>query len=468
MKTAAESEGLRALPSVDEVLGWSAVKALEDRYPRWALVDCVRGVLEQKRQALLQGEKLEGLDETSLSREMLEAVGARFSSSLTRVINASGVLLHTNLGRALLAARAMEKLREVALHYCNLEYDLRQDRRGDRQMHLQASLHALTGAEAALVVNNNAAALLLILNTLAEGKEVIVSRGELVEIGGSFRLPEIMKKGGATLVEVGTTNKTYLSDYEQAIGPQTALLLKVHTSNFRISGFTASCPVGELASLGRRYRIPMVEDLGSGAMVDLSLYGLPKEPLARESLKDGADLVCFSGDKLLGGPQAGLILGRRDLTQRLAKNPLARAMRLDKLSLACLEATLSVYLEGKDVEREIPVLSALTAPAEAIQGRAKRLVELMGGAARQAFRPQIEEGEAEVGGGSLPGTSIPTRWVTLDPSSLSVQSLEEKLRSGHPAILTRIKRGRLVLDLLAVSEEELELIAARLAHLARG
>jgi len=467
VKTATKSEGPRALPSVDEVLGFSAVKDLEGTYPRWAVVDSVRGVLEQRRQAILQGQESEDLGEGSLSQKVVEAVSARFASSLTRVINATGVVLHTNLGRALMPMRALERVREVALHYCNLEYDLKKDRRGDRQIHLQPLLHDLTGAEASLVVNNNAAALLLILNTLAEGKEVIVSRGELVEIGGSFRLPEIMKKGGATLVEVGTTNKTYLSDYEQAIGGETALLLKVHTSNFRLLGFTASCSVGELVPLGRRHRIPVVEDLGSGAMVDLSLYGLPKEPLVKESLKEGADLVCFSGDKLLGGPQAGLILGREDLIQRLAKNPLARAMRLDKLSLACLEVTLRIYREGKDVEKEIPVLSALTAPMEAIRRRAERLVELMGAKAREAFRPQIEEGEAEVGGGCLPAASIPTRWVTLSPSFLSVQSLEEALRTGNPPILARMQKGRLVLDMLAVTEEELELMGARLAHLAK-
>lgn len=468
VRTASSSKGLRSLPSVDEVLGFPVVKDLEGNYPRWAVVDCVRGVLDQKRQAILQGQEVEGLDERSLSREVVEAVGARFASSLTRVINATGVLLHTNLGRSLLPLRAVERVREVALHYCNLEYDLKKDSRGDRQIHLQSLLYDLTGAEAALVVNNNAAALLLIINTLAEGRQVIVSRGELVEIGGSFRLPEIMKKGGATLVEVGTTNKTHLSDYEGAICPETAFLLKVHPSNFRIFGFTASCSVGEVVQLGRRHRIPVVEDLGSGALVDLSLYGLPKEPLARESLKEGADLVCFSGDKLLGGPQAGLILGREDLIRRLAKNPLARAMRLDKLSLACLEATLRIYLEGKEVEKQVPVLSVLTTPAETVNRRAERLVELMGTKAQEAFRPQIEEGEAEVGGGSLPGASIPTRWVTLKPSLLSVQSLEEELRNGSPPILARIKKGHLVLDMLTIAEEELELIGARLAHLARG
>jgi L-seryl-tRNA(Ser) seleniumtransferase len=431
------------------------------------VVEGVRGVLEEKRQAILKGQESGALDEKSLSQEVVEAVDARLAGSLARVINATGVILHTNLGRALLAPRALERVQQVGLHYSNLEYDLRKDARGDRQIHLYPLLHDLTGAEASLVVNNNAAALFLILNTLAEGKEVIVSRGELVEIGGSFRLPEIMKKGGATLAEVGTTNKTYLSDYEEAIGPQTALLLKVHTSNFRILGFTAACPVRELAELGRRYQIPVVEDLGSGAMVDLSLYGLPKEPLAKESLKEGADLVCFSGDKLLGGPQAGLILGRADLIRRLAKNPLTRAMRLDKLSLACLEATLRIYREGKEVEKEIPVLSALTAPVEAIIRRAQRLMELMGSEARESFHPQIEEGEAEVGGGSLPGTSIPTRWVVLQPSSLSVQSLEEGLRAGDPPILARIKRGKLVLDMLTVAEEELDLVGVRLAELAK-
>jgi len=463
---AVKQELLRSLPSVDEALGFAALRDLQSAYPRSLLVECVRGVLEQKRQEILEGGRSEAPEEELLSQEIYEAFHRRLFTTLHRVINATGVVLHTNLGRALLSPRAMERVREVAQNYCNLEYDLKRDMRGDRQMHLSSLLHDLTGAEASLVVNNNAAALLLILNTLAEGKEVIVSRGELVEIGGSFRLPEVMRKGGASLVEVGTTNKTYLFDYEAAISPQTALLLKVHPSNFRLLGFTAACSVEELAELGRRFGIPVAEDLGSGAMVDLSGYGLPREPLAKESLREGADLVCFSGDKLLGGPQAGLILGRKDLVQRLARTPLARALRLDKLSLACLEATLRIYLEGKEVQKEIPVLSVLTTPIELIQERAQRFIEGMGLKARGAFDPEIQEGQAEAGGGSLPGVSIPTRWVILRPRLVSAQSLEEELRGGDPPILARIRKGSLLLDMLTVREEELGMIGARLCDLA--
>ena len=459
---------LRTLPSVDEVLGYEAVKELAEVYPRWALVDSVRVVLEGKRQEILQGREMEAFDKPLLSQKVAEALHGRFAPTLRRVINATGVVLHTNLGRSLLATRAMEKAQEVATHFSNLEFDLRGGLRGDRQIHLQPLLHDLTGAEASLVVNNNAAALFLIINTLAEGKEAIVSRGELVEIGGSFRLPEIMKKGGAVLREVGTTNKTYLSDYEEAIGSQTALLLKVHTSNFRLSGFTTACCLRELVQVGRRYQIPVVEDLGSGAMMDLSRWGLPKEPLAKESLKEGADLVCFSGDKLLGGPQAGLILGREILIKRLKKNPLARAMRIDKLSLACLEATLRIYLKGGDAWKEIPVFSFLTAPIELLAGRAQRLIELMGPAAREAFVPQMEEGQAEAGGGSLPGTLIPTRYVTLRPRSVAVQSMEEKLRWGDPPILVRIQKGNLILDMLTVQDDELEPIGKVLGGLANS
>ena len=468
MMEAVRQELLRSLPSVDEVLGFAALRDLPGKYPRSLLVECVRGVLEQKRLQILGGERSEVPGEELLSREIHEAFHRRLFTTLRRVINATGVVLHTNLGRAPLSSRAMERVREAAQNYCNLEYDLERDMRGDRQMHLSSLLQDLTGAEASLVVNNNAAALLLILNTLAEGKEVIVSRGELVEIGGSFRLPEIMRKGGATLVEVGTTNKTYLFDYEGAISSQTALLLKVHPSNFRLLGFTAACSVEELAQLGRRYGIPVVEDLGSGAMVDLSGYGFPKEPLARESLREGADLVCFSGDKLLGGPQAGLILGQKDLVQRLAKNPLTRALRLDKLSLACLEATLRIYLEGQAVQEKIPVLSVLTTPIEGIQERAHRLIEGMGPQARGAFDPEIQEGKAEAGGGSLPGVFIPTRWVILRPRFLSAQSLEKELRGGDPPILARIKKGSLLLDMLTVREEELGMIGSRLSDLAKG
>ncbi len=459
---------LRALPSVDEVLGYEAVKELVEVYPRWAVADSVRAVLEGKRQEILQEKEMEALDEPLLSQKVSQALHDRFAPTLRRVINATGVVLHTNLGRSLLATRAMERAHEVATHFSNLEYDLRGGLRSDRQIHLQPLLRDLTGAEASLVVNNNAAGLFLIINTLSEGKETIVSRGELVEIGGSFRLPEIMKKGGAVLREVGTTNKTYLSDYEEAIGPQTALLLKVHTSNFRLSGFTAACCLRELVQLGRRYQLPVAEDLGSGAMVDLSRWGLPREPLAGESLKEGADLVCFSGDKLLGGPQAGLILGKEVLIRRLKKNPLARAMRIDKLSLACLEATLRIYREGGEAWQEIPVLSFLSAPLELLAGRAQRLIDLMGPAARDAFLPQVEEGEAEAGGGSLPGTLIPTRYVALRPRSIAVQAMEEKLRGADPPILVRIQKGNLILDMLTVREGEVEQIGTVLAGLANS
>jgi L-seryl-tRNA(Ser) seleniumtransferase len=458
---------LRALPSVGQVLGSEALRGLEGAYPRWLLVDCVRSVLERRRQKILQSTEPEALDLPSLSREVSEALQTRFAPSLRRVINATGVVLHTNLGRSLLASRAVESLQEITRHYSNLEYDLKGGLRGDRQIHLQPVLHDLTGTEASLVVNNNAAALFLIINTLAEGREAIVSRGELLEIGGSFRLPEIMKKGGAELREVGTTNKTYLSDYEEAISSRTGLLLKVHTSNFRLTGFTAACPLGELVELGRRHQIPVVEDLGSGAMVDLSRWGLPKEPLARESLREGVDLVCFSGDKLLGGSQAGLILGKEILVKRLKKNPLARAMRIDKLSLACLEATLRIYLEGERVREEIPVLSILTTRPETLVRRGQTLIELMGPMARKAFDPRIEEGEAEVGGGSLPGTVISTRCVTLRSSTISSQSMEEKLRKADPPILARIQKGTVILDMLTVRDEELEQVGIALAELAR-
>jgi len=451
---------------VDEVLGSPLLQDLLADYPRQAIIDEIRGVLEEKRQALLQGKQAEGLEEDSLSREVSARLKRRFAPSLKRVINATGVVLHTNLGRALLPPMVVERIQEIALHYSNLEYDLHQDARGDRQMHLRSLLQELTGAESSLVVNNNAAALFLILNTLAEGKEVIVSRGELIEIGGSFRLPEIMKKGGARLVEVGTTNKTYLSDYEQAIGPQTGLLLKIHTSNYRFLGFTATCSVEELVQLGKRYQLPVVEDLGSGALADLPLYRLAQEPSPKESLRAGADLVCFSGDKLLGGPQSGVILGRGDLIQKIAKNPLARTMRLDKLSLAALEATLRIYRQERGAREQIPVLAMLSTPVEVVAQRARRLIELMGAQAASAFRPQIERGTAEAGGGSLPGISLPTYWVRMKPVSISVQSLESKLREGNPPILARIKKESLILDLLTVGEEELELIANRLCELA--
>jgi L-seryl-tRNA(Ser) seleniumtransferase len=454
---------LRQLPSVDELLQESSLKELAAVLPRWAIVDAVREVLERQRQTLASSaagaDRVDPPPRATLVSEVLHRARRHDRPSLRRVINASGVIVHTNLGRAPLADAAVERIVEVARGYSNLEYDLDRGDRGSRQAHVEWLLCRLTGAEAALAVNNNAAAVLLVANTLADGREVVVSRGELVEIGDSFRIPDVIRRAGAILREVGTTNRTYLRDYEAALGAATAALLKVHTSNFRILGFAADVPVTELAALARQRGVPLVEDLGSGALLDLSRVGLRKEPLPAESVRGGADLVTFSGDKLLGGPQAGVIVGKRTLVEHLRRNPLARAVRIDKLTLAALEATLRLYLDDTRPWSAIPALRALAMPIEEVDRRAERLCERIIGLAGDRVEVSVEDGVTEVGGGALPLEALPTRVVAVQAAHLTAQRLEERLRHGDPAVIARIKERRLLLDLRTVTEEELEEIA---------
>ncbi len=371
--------------------------------------------------------------------------------SLRRVINATGVVLHTNLGRAPLAAAAREAAARVAAGYGNLEYDLQAGERGSRYDHCAELLRELTGAEAALVVNNNAAAVVLALNTLAEGRDAIVSRGELVEIGGSFRVPEVMAKSGARMREVGSTNKTHREDYEAAISADTGAILKVHRSNFRIVGFTAEVSLAELATLGRTHGVPVVNDLGSGLLLDLESIGLPHEPTASDALRDGADVVTMSGDKLLGGPQAGIILGRAEWIARMRKNPLCRAFRVDKLTLAALEATLALYRDPELAIREVPVLRMLALGAEELEQRARLWVDRLREAGVSA---EAVPGASTVGGGAYPGVELPTTLVALNAAMRSAREVEAALRQGEPAVVARIVDGRVVLDPRTVFEEE--------------
>ena len=461
---------LRKLPSVDEVLQEPSIRELIQLVPRWAVVEAVREVLERWRRVLATersgSEQAEPPSRAMLLSEVQEAAQRRDRPALRRLINATGVIVHTNLGRAPLAEAAIERVIEVAQGYSNLEYDLERGDRGSRQAHVEWLLCRLTGAEAAFAVNNNAAAVLLAANTLAEGKEVVVSRGELVEIGDSFRIPDIIRRAGGILREVGTTNRTYLRDYEAAIGEATAMLLKIHTSNFRILGFAADVPVAELAALGRQHGLPVVEDVGSGALLDLSQIGLPKEPLPAECVRAGADLVTFSGDKLLGGPQAGLIVGKRLLVENLRRNPLARAVRIDKLTLAALEATLRLYLDEARVFSSIPVLRALAMSLQEIDRRARRLCEQIARLASGHLEVSVIDGSSEVGGGALPLEAIPTRLVALQAPHLTPQVLEERLRRTDPPVMVRIKDDRLLLDPRTVSEEELEEVAKLVASVA--
>jgi L-seryl-tRNA(Ser) seleniumtransferase len=417
---------LRDLPSVDEL-----ARGLDDPLA----VEAARNVLARAREEISAGFEPDDL----AGRVGAELAGMR-KPSLRRVLNATGVIVHTNLGRAPLGEAALDRMLEVGRSYSNLEYDVNEGTRGSRQDHVARLLRSLTGAEAALVVNNNAAAVLLALAALAEGREVLVSRGELIEIGDGFRIPDVLARSGARLVEVGTTNRTRAADYERAAGTETALLLRVHQSNFRVVGFTELPAVEELAGVARRHGIPLVDDLGSGA-----LAGVPDEPSVPESLQAGADLVCFSGDKLLGGPQAGILVGRPDLIERLRRHPLQRALRADKLTLAALEGTLALYQEPGRALREVPVLRMLVEPASEVRARAERLARLVGGV--------VEETVGRVGGGALPLAELPSFACAVQ------EELGARLRSGDPPVIGIVRDGRLLLDCRTLADVEVDEVA---------
>jgi L-seryl-tRNA(Ser) seleniumtransferase len=426
---------LRDLPSVDEL-------ARDERLagePAALAVEAARAALVHAREAIRAGDEPGDLGERALQ----ELAAAR-APSLRRALNATGVIVHTNLGRAPLPEAALERALEVGRSYSNLEYDVLRGARGSRQDHFAGILRRLTGAEAALVVNNNAAAVLLTLAALAEGREVLVSRGELIEIGDGFRIPDVLARSGARLREVGTTNRTRAADYERAIGPETALLLRVHQSNFRVVGFTEQPSIGDLAAVARQHELPLVDDLGSGALSNTVLLG--DEPTAREGLAAGADLVCFSGDKLLGGPQAGIVVGRAELVEKLRRHPLQRALRADKLTLAALEGTLGLYLDPERAAREIPVLRMLHEPGEAVRARAARLAEQVGG--------EVEETIARVGGGALPLAELPSFACAVE------EELAAQLRSGEPPLVGVIRDGRLLLDCRTLTDAEADEAAA--------
>jgi L-seryl-tRNA(Ser) seleniumtransferase len=456
---------LRRIPSVDETLAGGRVQDLLVRQPRWAIVEAIREVLAACRKRALAGDVTPDaihalVDADAIQTAVEEATLRKVRPSLRPVINASGVVLHTNLGRAPIATSALAAIEAAARGYSNLEMDLATGDRGSRQAHVEQLLCALTGAEAALVVNNNAAAVFLGVNTLAQGREVVISRGELVEIGDSFRIPDVMTRAGGRLREVGTTNRTHLADYEQALGPETALILKVHRSNFQVLGFTADVDAAALVSLGGPRGLPVMEDLGSGALLDLSSLGLRREPLAADAIRAGVDVVCFSGDKLLGGPQAGILVGRREILARLRRNPLARTVRIDKLCLAALEATLRLARDPDRARREIPILRMLSLPVEAVGARAEALAASLRSAA-PGIGCEVEDGVSEVGGGALPLQVIPTRVLALRPERDSVRAVETRLRSGDPPVLVRVQEDRILLDLRTVAPgEEPGLLAA--------
>ena len=454
---------LSRIPNVDRILANPAMVQLESRVSKGIILEAVRRGLDHLRQRIITARNPRDLDESIFSFENLlpqfmEEIENQVNPKLKRVINATGVVIHTNLGRSLLHEGAIEHIAQVSEHYSNLEFDLNQGKRGSRYSHVDEILCRLTGAEAALVVNNNAAAVLLVLNTLADGKEVIVSRGQLVEIGGAFRIPDVMKRSGAILREVGTTNRTHLSDYEKAIGEHTALILKVHTSNFRIVGFTADVELRELAELSHSQRLPIMEDLGSGCLIDLSKYGLDWEPTVQEAIKEGADIVTFSGDKLMGGPQAGIILGKGEYIQRIKVNPLNRALRIDKLTLAGLESTLLIYLDEAKAIREIPTLRMLTYSRDELRKKAQRLSRKIRANIPTGVRVGVRDDVSQVGGGAYPVQLLPTYVVTLKPDHGSVNQLEERLREGKPPIIARVSKEEVLLDARTIGDDEGNLI----------
>lgn len=450
----AEVSLLRQIPAVDELLGRDALRALEARVGRRVVVDATRKVLQGLRGRISSGQ-ISGVSIEMLEQEIISTSETDLEFSLRPVINASGVILHTNLGRAPLAREAVEHLAETATRYSNLEYDLARGERGKRDSHTDRLFAQLLGAERTLVVNNNAAAVFLALNSLAEGGEVVVSRGELIEIGGSFRIPDICAKSGAVLREVGTTNRTRLSDYAAAINEQTRVLLRVHPSNFRIVGFTERPELAGLIELGRKNNLLVVEDLGSGCLLDFTPLGIQGEPPAGTSLTAGVDVVTFSGDKMLGGPQAGILTGKSAPLEKIRKNPLFRALRVDKLTIAALEATVALYLRGE--LSAVPALRMMYATREEIALRAGRLAERL--AALPGFSVTLEDGESVIGGGSTPGQSLPTRLVTVTHPRLSATDLEALLRRNTPPIIARIEHDRLLLDLRTVFDEQDEQVA---------
>ncbi len=444
----------RRLPAVNDVLAAPAILGLALSHPHDLIVAAIRQELDDVRARLGRGEAIDGeVSADVLAGRVAERLQRELRPKLRAVINATGIVLHTNLGRAPMAEEAARAAGEAARGYLNLEMDLDSGTRSSRQVAIREWVCRLTGAESATAVNNNAAATVIVLRTLCAGKEAIVSRGQLIEIGGSFRIPEIMAVSGAVLREVGTTNITRLADYERAVGPATGALLRVHTSNYRISGFTESAALADLVALGKKHGLPVIDDVGSGALVDWERFGFRGEPVVRDSIAAGADLVLFSGDKLLGGPQAGIIAGRKEWVQKIEKDPLMRAFRLDKMTLAALEATLRLYLDEERALREVPVLRMLAVPLTELRQRAEalagRLAALPGVASARAV-----EDVAFVGGGSLPDQAAPTWVVEVESAGVGDADLAARLRTGIPAVVGRLRGGKVVLDLRTIFDHQ--------------
>ncbi len=453
----------RNIPKVDVLLEEEHIKNAICLYGREMVVEGIREEMEALRDFIKSCEKEEEARRRieNLVPDIVRHVAQIHRPDMRPVINGSGTILHTNLGRAPISQEHMEYVTSVATGYSNLEYDLEGGKRGERYSHFEEILCKITGAEAAMAVNNNAASVMLILSTLGKGKEVVVSRGELVEIGGKFRVPDVMEQSGAKLVEVGTTNKTHFTDYEDAITEETSALLKVHTSNYRIVGFTDTVPIAELVPLGEKYDIPVVEDLGSGVLIDLAKYGLEHEPTVQESIQAGADVVCFSGDKLLGGPQAGIIIGKKKYIDRMKKNQLTRALRIDKFTATTLDVVLREYLSEEKAIQNIPVLRMITESLEEVTKKARTLSRMLK-AEKFAADIRVEACESQIGGGSLPLERIPSMSVTVKPSAISTAELEERMRHLPVPIIPRTTNDKVVMDVRTVERRFFKTIVKQL------
>jgi L-seryl-tRNA(Ser) seleniumtransferase len=461
-------EFLRQIPGVDAILEMEKLQQALSRHPRKLILDAIRIELEQTRKKILQApESFPGVDPDLLAKSIELRADRLAAFTLRRVVNATGIVIHTNLGRSILSEEAANRLQTICGCYSNLEYDLLAGERGSRYVHAEAILRELTGAEAALVVNNNAGAVFLMLNTLAKDREVIVSRGQLVEIGGSFRIPDVMSSSGAIMKEVGTTNRTHLKDYASAITDRTALLMKIHTSNFRVVGFTKEVSLDELVLLGRKHGLPVATDLGSGCFIDLAQFGLHGETTVQAAMQTGADLVSFSGDKLLGGPQAGILIGSRELIQRCRENPITRALRVDKMTLAALEATLRLYRDERRAIETIPTLRMIALSAEELNTRAAELASSIQRADPKArLRVEVRSSFSQVGGGSFPAQDLPTFVVTVQSDALTLNQIERFLRENDPPIIGRIEADLFIMDLRTVTPGETEIIMQALKRLA--
>lgn len=472
-KHSRKNEILKKLPKVDSVLLEVLENSDFDSIPRSVILKAIRETIDQARAKILQADEqsIEEIDEQGLINEIMAKSHKAMKPNLIPLVNATGVVIHTNLGRSQLCREALDNIQRVAKGYSNLEFNIDTGKRGIRYAAVEEIICEISGAEAAMVVNNNAAAVMLCLDTLAKGKEAIVSRGELVEIGGSFRIPDVMTKSGAVLREVGTTNRTHLRDYEAVINENTALILKVHTSNFAVIGFTSDVPLKELSELGKNRNIPVMEDLGSGTFIDFSKYGMVYEPTVQESVASGADIVTFSGDKLLGGPQAGIIVGRKEIIAEIRKNQMTRALRIDKMTLAGLEATLRLYRDEKEAMARIPTLRMLTMPVETIEAKAYGLKSELETIADPDLSLKIIAISSKAGGGSLPAQNLPSRGIGLSIKGLSASRIENEMRRNDPPVIGRIEEDIFIMDARTIEPDEYSVIkdaAALILHKHKG